>query len=1064
MKRAGLKKASKVMISAFAGLLAISSSTYSVANMQRSTLDANFGTSSYRVVTDADASDDNLYGLTAKQGTVTNIDGVETNVDCSTLEGLFAYEKDVAMRQAAESAVLLKNAAGTLPLTGDRMQNITLLGSRSYSIMGEIEQWGMLRKSISGTRFGGNMGSVAPAELCVSIADALENKGFSVNKKVQSAYEDYLADAANQVDIEFSSTYSPNESNPEDIGLDSMKDTFGDTAIVTIGRPASESRYFIAGDAGKTNLDEYDSDKDVLGLSKDELATLAYARENFEKVIVLINAVQMDLPELDEYADSIMWVGIPGAYGFEGIARVLDGTLSPSGSLTDTFAARSSNSIAMVNQQYSFQSGNGITIDNDVYTNEFYAPEVESIYTGYKYYESRYYDSVINARNARDGIGATNGADTWNYKNEVIWPFGYGLSYTEFDETGLRISADDSAQLLTAEVTVKNTGNAAGKHTAQLYVQVPYSENGVEKSAVQLIGFAKTNTLQPGEEQKVTITCDYEYFASWDREFAHNAVKGGYILDSGDYYFATGNGVNDALNNILAKQGYTSENTDGYMTADGDAGKAVADNFDRIEITMSKSGQMYENQLDNMDLALQIDGVKNFSRSDWKNNWPQEYKDLTPAASMKAALENQVYTLNANGDPSSVKFGQDNGLSIADLKPAKGEKLSYDDPLLQMYVEQYDLGDAVAALINGDSYSFGPTTVSGVEKAQTVGVLDDGPMGFDSYNAGRGAELKTESDPFNAMNDPDYETYKDTAMRVLPTGVNIGATWNAELNREAGQMMAQLALWNGVSIIQGPGSNTHRNAYNSRNHEYYSEDGMLSGIMMSQYCGGAWEYGLGCTVKHFAFNDTELNRMGLSAYMSEQRARENELRAFQVGIEEGNVTGMMMGMNRAGSYFVGANPGIKNIIRQEWGFEGFVETDMTKGTYDNNRDCLAGGLVDSMLHAITADKAAASRDELLKEWAGDTQYATGTVNAIVEQDTYFLTQVQTALKHITWVLANSNYMNGIDKTTRLERVNTWYDNLFISLIAVSAAAMVLLLAGYVALETKKEKKSRKEDK
>lgn len=1058
MKDTRGKKATRALAGLFAGILGISSSAYAVVNAQRSVIDTNLGTTSYRVVTDADASDDNLYGITAKQGTVVNVDGEEMEVDCTTLEGLFAYEKDVAVRQAAESAVLLKNAENALPLTGDAAQNITLLGSRSYATMGEVEMWGMIRKTIAGTQFGGQMGSVAPADLCVSIADALEARGLTVNQEVAQAYADYLSVTENQTDIQFSENYSPNESNPEDIGLDSMRDSFGSTAIVTVGRPASESKYYLPGEEGKANPDEYDADKDVLGLSKDELATLQYARDNFENVIVLINAVQMDLPELDEYADAIMWVGMPGAYGFEGIARLLDGTLSPSGALTDTFAVQASNSIAMVNQQYSFQSGNGITIDNETYTNEFYEPEVESIYTGYKYYESRYYDTVVNERNARDAVGATGGADTWNYNNEVVWSFGYGLSYTEFEESGLTVNADDNAQMVNAEVTVTNTGDTAGKHIVQLYVQVPYIEGGVEKSAIQLIGFAKTDTLEPGEQEMVEISCDYEYFASWDREFEHNGVQGGYILDSGDYYFTTGNGVNDALNNILAAQGYTAADTDGYMTADGDASKVVTDEFGRIEITESNSGEMYQNQLDNMDLELQIDGVENFSRSDWSGNWPQEYSGLTPAEGMKDALENQVYTLNANGDPSTVKFGQDNGLTLADLKPEKGEKLDYDDPLLQMYVEQYDLGDAVAALINGDSYSFGPTTVSGQEQAQTIAIADDGPMGFDAYTAGSGAEIKSESDPYNAANDPDYETYKDTPMRILPTGVNIGATWNEELNREAGEMMGNLALWNGVSAIQGPGSNTHRNAYNSRNHEYYSEDGVLSGIMMSAYCGGAWDYGLNCTVKHFAFNDTELNRMGVSAYMSEQRARENELRAFQIGIEDGNVNGMMMGMNRAGSYFVGANPGLMHIIRNEWAFTGFIETDMTVGTYDNNRDSLAAG-VDSMLHAITADKVAVSRDELLETWSGDNQYATGTVTDAVAQDTYFLSQIQTALKHITWVLVNSNYMNGINKTTRMERVNTWYDNAFIGVIAASAVLTAVCVVGSAAPGKKNKKKS-----
>ena len=167
----------------------------------------------------------------------------------------------------------------------------------------------------------------------------------------------------------------------------------------------------------------------------------------------------------------------------------------------------------------------------------------------------------------------------------------------------------------------------------------------------------------------------------------------------------------------------------------------------------------------------------------------------------------------------------------------------------------------------------------------------------------------------------------------------------------------------------------------------------------------------------------------------------------------------LSGMNRAGSYFVGANPGLTNIVRNEWAFTGFVETDMTVGTYDNNRDSLAMGFVDSMLHAITADKAAPSRDELLETWSGDTQYATGTVSDAVAEDTYFQTQVQTALKHITWVLVNSNYMNGINKTTRMERVNTWYDNAFIGVIAASAVLTAVCVVGSAAPGKKNKKKS-----
>ena len=1061
MKKKGLMKTTSTVFRLSAGMLAFLTSAYTVVGAQRSTLDGALGTQSYKIVTDKTKNEDNLYNFKAKKGTVVGSDGKEINVDCSTLEGLFDYEKDVSMRLAEESAVLLKND-NILPLSDVGDKGVTLLGSRSYGkeYMNDIMNMHILYlPDVAGTKFGGNMGSVAPGDLCVTIKDSLEENGIKVNQTVADAYDSYLEPEENRPDTVFTNgQYALNESNPTDLNLDSMKDSFGDTAIVTVGRPSSEGQYYLPGEEGKADPSEFDESTDVLGLSKDELATLQYARDNFKHVIVLINAVSMDLPELDEYADAVMWVGLPGPYGFEGIAKLLNGTLSPSGCLADTYATKAADALAMVNTQYTFQEGNGVTISEE-YGDQYYEPELESIYTGYKYYESRYYDTVVNARNARASIGAADGADTWNYNDEVVWSYGYGMSYTDFKETP-KITVDYDKQTVTAEVEVENTGDTyAGKHDVQLYAQVPYTEGGLEKSAVQLLGFAKTDILQPGEKQTVTITADFQDFASWDDELEHNGVTGGYVLDEGDYYFTTGNGANDALNNILAAQGYTKDSTDGYMTADGNSDVVTKTAMNRVEITESKSGEMLQNQLDNMDLTKQVDGVEDFSRSDWEANWPEECDNITPSADMKDALMNQVYTLNENGDPSSVKFGEDYGITYAELKPANGEKLDYNDPMLQKFVEQYDLGDAIAQIINGDSNSLGATTVSGKEKAQPYLYLDDGPNGYNSTTVKSGLSRIPESSPFYGANDPDYDKYESTALRTLPSGTNIGATWNPDLNEEAGEMMGQVSLWNGANILQGPGSNTHRNAYNSRNHEYYSEDGLHSGIMMDAFCKGAWDQGLITTVKHFAFNDTELNRMGISVFMSEQRARENELRAFQKGVENKNVIGMMMGMNRAGAYFVGCNPGLMNIVRNEWDFTGLIETDMTSGQADNSRDCIASG-VDSMLQAITADKGAAARDELLSKWDGDVEYATGTASDIVTKDTYFLTKVQEALKHMTWVMVNSNVMNGVDNSTHTVRVNTWYDNLFIGLIAGFGVLAVLSLGTETVMTVRKKNENQ----
>lgn len=1053
------RKVTALIATIMAGLMMLSISVYAVVNNYRSMIDGALGTNSWTTVTD-ETDDENLYNYGPIKRDGVNIDGEEVEVDTSTLKGLFDYEKDVSMRLAADGFVLLQNENDSLPLAAG--ENITLLGMRSYTRTQEKMMWGMLSYDIFGTQYGGQMGSVAPGQLVTPIADALEAQGFTVNQTVRAAYEARLEEEANRPDSVFNTSgYQLNETSPDEVGLASMADTFGSTAIVTVGRPAREQGVWYTGDAGKADPSEFDADKDVLGLAKDEIATLQFARENFDNVIVLINAVTMDLPDLAQYADSILYVGLPGVYGFEALARVLDGTISPSGRLNQTFAVKASNALAMVNQQYTFNSTEGIEIAPEK-NNEFYVPEVESIYTGYRYYETRYYDTVVNERDARDSVGATDGASGWNYANEVVWGFGYGLSYTTFSEEITSLNVDRNAMTVTAEVEVTNTGDVAGKHAAQLYISMPYfEESGIEKSAIQLIGYDKTGVLAPGASQTLTITADFQDFASWDDELEHHGVQGGYVLEAGDYYFSLGNGIHEAMNNVLAAQGYTVANSGGYMTADGDADQTEMVTMDRVEIVESKAGVQLQNQLDTIDLEKIMPGeVENFSRTSWKDNWPEVYDDLTPTAEMADGLNNRVYTLHANGDPSSIKFGQDYGLNIADLKPAKGERISLDDPRLQQFVEQYDLGDALAQLINGNEYSAGPTTVSGVERAQKYMILDDAPMGFDSQTIGKGAADATKGGPFDGSKDPDYETYKDVPMRTLPTGCLVGCTWNEDLVWEAGEMIGQLALWNGCNGIQAPGGNTYRNAYNARNHEYYSEDGVLAGKTLSAFCGGTWEYGLFATVKHFVFNDTELNRDGVGAYMSEQRAREIELRAFQIGIESGNVVALMTGMNRAGYTFDGAHTGLmQNILRDEWGFEGLVETDMTQGTLDNAIDCFAAG-VDSMLQPISADAHAWERDTLLASWGGDSLYATGEPSDAVLSDAFFLGRIQEALKHHTWMYVNSNYMNGKNGSSHSVRVMTWYDNVCISLISGSAALAALSFVGYVILTVKKDKNSK----
>lgn len=1017
----------------FAGVLAFFSSVYYAVDANRKTVDYNLGTQSWTVITEKQSEDEDLYNYRAK---VDKSNGI----DCSTVEGLFEYQQRVSERLAEEGVVLLKNNNHTLPLITESDRRITLFGSRSYTKIVTIHQWGLTFVRAFGTQYGGSSGSIAPGEEVVAIAEALRTNGFSVNAEVESVYNKWFegngANDTSKTPNEVSTIYSVNETEPASLDLNSFEHTFAGTAIVTVGRPWKEGGYYLPGDSGRAD-EEFSPGVDALGLSKNELATLAYVKAQkdagrFDKIVLLINAVQMDVPELDDYADAILWVGLPGCYGFNAVARILNGEVSPSGRLADTFAVKASNAISMVNYGvFEWSGGGAVTIDKDNYKNAYYMAEVESIYTGYRYYETRYYDSVLNQFDARGDAGATNGNTSWKYENEVVWSFGEGLSYADFTETLESIDVDYQQRKITAKITVENAGTKySGKHPVQLYVSCPYSGSGLQKSALQLIGFKKTGVLAPGTSEQLTVSCHFSDFASYDEKLEHHGLTGAYVLDEGAYLFAIGKGAHDAANNIFAKQGMTAEHSGGWMTDDGNAKLARSIDIPRVEITESRAGVKISNQLQDMDLSKELLCVKNFSRSSWQNNWPEAYNGLTPPESYKNGLECKVYSISANGNPELVKFGLDNGLSYTDLKPASPRRLEYDDPRLKMYVEQITLEDALNVMLTAADYDLGPFSSTG----QPAIYADDGLMGFNKGTLASGGQ-KAGTD-YKAV---DHEWSK-RPMRTLPTAVVIGATFNEELIEEAGEMMANLALWNGFSCLQGPGVNLHRNAYNGRNHEYYSEDPVLTGVLAAAFSRGAMNYGLVTELKHFAFNDTEANRAGVAPFMSEQKAREGELRCYQIGIENGDIYGIMTGFNRAGAYYSSAHAGLmRGILRGEWAFRGYVVSDMAGGVYMNARDAIAAG-TDAMLNNnVTAYDKATLIDRI----------------ADIKKDANFLGAVQDALIRIQYTFINSNYMNGINGSSKLVRLYTWYDKLLISIIALSGAVVFVCIAGQTFLIIKR---------
>ena len=938
-----------------------------------------------------------------------------------------------------EGSVLLKNN-GALPLTKDETQKITLLGFSSYYPV----QGGDMGSSLVE-----NTGTDADT---VDMVGAFKAKGFGLNQTVADMYEALQPTFKSEVQswggtIEYNHITAPSTTDvfsskePSQAALDGQNATWKDSMndnnvmIVTIARSASENGTYQPGTAGvdpTQNLNQ----TDPLGLSDDERdlinAAVTAKAANGGKVIVLLNnASAMEVQEIEDNVgvDAILQVGLPGGYGFYGVADILSGAVSPSGHLTDTYAVKNANSPAAQN----FGDLQWTNANPDINMNDAVV-EAENIYIGYKYYETRYFDTVMGQGNAASTVGSSTGS-AWNYDDEVTYPFGYGLSYTTFEQTLDNLNVDLENETVTANVTVKNTGSVAGKDVVQLYVSLPYTdydkEHGVEKAAIQLLDYGKTAELAPGASETVTITADMQNMASWDST-ADNAVgtKGCYILDAGDYWFTIGNGAHEAVNNVLAAEG---------QSVDGSADKAKSwtlDSFDDTTFATTKNGTAVENQLADMDVNYWLPGTATYlTRADWEGTFPKTYKDLTATDEMLDILDNDIYEINANGDPSTVTFGADNGLTLADLKGVS----DINDERWDMLMDEITLEECMIRT------GFGGTSTKVIESIMSPeAIQNDGPNGFNSYPLGQYANTDASTgDPCVVdANDPNL-TYK---MGTMVNETVIAQTFNKDLAADYGRVIGNYSLWANTAIFWGIGTNLHRLPYNARNHEYYSEDAVLTAGQGTAYAAAAMQYGVIIAPKHLAFNDTEINRTGISVFMTEQQARENELRGTQGIVENAHVLGLMTAYNRVGITQDNAHTGLmKNILRNEWGFQGLISEDFIQNAnYVVLKEAVLNGVT---MSCNTGDNTMAAVSEKYPYW---------TVEA-VSQDTTMMTALKQAMKYQNYALANSNAMDGMASSTRLVSVRTWYDNALVAVQVVFAALTVLAAAMYVLNDRKSKK-------
>nr|MCR4901441.1 glycoside hydrolase family 3 C-terminal domain-containing protein [Butyrivibrio sp.] len=791
---------------------------------------------------------------------------------------------------------------------------------------------------------------------------------------------------------------------------------YSDAAIVVIGRPGSEAADYYPGETG---TDTATGARNPLALSDDERDLIKLAEDNFDQVIVLINSSNaMEIGELaeDDAIDAILWIGFPGNYGMNGVADILTGEVSPSGALPDTFASDSTSSPAMANFGVYAYSNAAEYLDTATDRGDYYLIEAEGIYTGYRYYETRYADLVMGQGNADSTVGTFDSASAWNYDEEVTYAFGYGLSYTTFDSklTSIEVSTDEKT--IKATVNVTNTGDVAGKTSVQLYGQAPYIAGGVEKSAIVLVDFEKTDIIEPGDAVAIEITADLQNIASYDED------SESYILDSGDYYFTVGNGSHEAINNVLAKLGYDTEgNGENVQTWSYSPEGGV----DTQTFKTTSSGATVSNKLSNADYnTWNPDTVTYLSRSDWEGTWPQTYSDIELTEDMLPYLTNDFYEVATNDDTSSVTYDADGDLIFANMKG-----LDYDDPQWDALLDQLSLQEAVNFI------TIGNRSYQNIDSVGFIGgqYTENGPNGFNMTLS----EYSNESSPWYVSETDEYSTYSTNDMGSAPLAA---ATFNKDLMYSYGELWGNDSLFNGIPIIWAPGLNLHRSPYNGRNCEYYSEDPVLAGNIGLSLIQGGLSKGLIMAPKHFAFNDQESNRNGVAPYMTEQKARELELNSFRIAVEGGTL-GLMTSFSRIGPTYVGADTGLmQGILYEEWGYKGYVVSDMVNpGTYMTWKESVIAGTTNF------------DTTEPDSSWSS---YLTTTSNSL-SGDSTMLEAIRERIHHTLYVFAQSNLMNSLSAdTVRVENM-VWWRVLYQAVRWVSLVLGILCLAGYVVATMKK---------
>ena len=924
------------------------------------------------------------------------------------------YYKAVNIAVEDEGMVLLKNEGDALPLSADEL-NVSLVLSGSASLL-----------------YATHGPGANPGITKTDLRTALTQNGFTVNETLFNYYA--TGDGISRRESAGGKSMT-NEKEwtayPTDV-RNSIDDT--ETAIVVFTRMSGEGS-----DLGYTGSDGIDgSYLSITEAERSVIAALAQkkAEGKIKKIVVLLNTaltVQVDFLFDETLAiDAAIWIGNPGGNGTISVAKVLKGEVNPSGRMSDTFLKNNfsapANAYWLVNNGFSSQFANTAEMGLNA-AQRNYGVYVEGIYVGYRYFETRYEDFVTQRE----------GAEGFDYDALVAYPFGYGLSYTTFEYSDFQVATDADGDF-DVTVTVTNTGSVAGKEVVQVYMQQPYTEYdqtfGIEKASVALAGFEKTQVLEPGASETLTIHVEKEAMRAYDAK-----VAGTYILDAGDYYLTAAKDSHNAVNNILMARMAAGDNTvtPSNMEGKGDASlAAVAYHADELDTEMfSKSEQTGEaivNHLDFMD-PNRFDGVTNsaasdgkvtfVSRTDWNGTFPKEKIELALVAGAEVKYDitpNKPFVEDEGVQMPA--YGEENGLTLLQLRGK-----SYDDPDWDKLLNQLTYGEISKFLTDCFGYTTG---IESIVKPYTD--EDDGPYGV------------------------SHSPYAYSSMSC--EGI-IAATFNKELFAKIGEAFAADARrnadlgvvdTNNLNGLYSPGLNMHRTAFGGRASEYFSEDPLLSAIASAEQIKEMQKQGVIAHVKHFILNDEETNRNGIGIWATEQAVREFYLLPWEYSCSPletaadgsakedskyGGAHAIMTSFNRAGCLWTSASSDLMfDILRDEWAWDGYAITDMAESN--------GGGLMeldDGFMNGTTCFLKSGNENTL------DPYAYSPTFNQ----------RVREATKRMLYVTTNfSSAMNGISPNTRIEVYTPWWETLLTCLIA-GMGILTALFAVLSFLAGKKEK-------